>query len=77
MVPGRANAKEVRTAMLIMQHTSLVTAATTGIGLGKIAQCLIAVSLGLFIIGIIGFSQIDIVHNAAHDTRHANAFPCH
>jgi len=25
----------------------------------------------------VGFSHIEAVHNAAHDTRHANAFPCH
>ena len=24
-----------------------------------------------------GFSNIDAVHNAAHDTRHAAGFPCH
>jgi cobalt transporter subunit CbtB len=29
------------------------------------------------IVGFVGFSHIEIVHNAAHDTRHANAFPCH
>ena len=25
----------------------------------------------------VGFSHIDVFHNAAHDTRHSNAFPCH
>jgi cobalt transporter subunit CbtB len=24
-----------------------------------------------------GFSHIEAVHNAAHDTRHSSAFPCH
>jgi cobalt transporter subunit CbtB len=24
-----------------------------------------------------GFAPIEVVHNAAHDTRHAFAFPCH
>ncbi|WP_419789743.1 CbtB domain-containing protein [Pseudomonas carnis] len=24
-----------------------------------------------------GFSHIEAVHNAAHDTRHSAAFPCH
>ena len=38
---------------------------------------LFAVLLGLFIVGVAGFSQIDVIHNAAHNTRHANAFPCH
>jgi cobalt transporter subunit CbtB len=33
--------------------------------------------LGLFIVGFVGFSHLDVVHNAAHDTRHSLAFPCH
>ncbi|MCJ9690497.1 CbtB-domain containing protein [Rhizobium sp. PRIMUS64] len=40
-------------------------------------QSAIAACLGLMIVGFVGFSHIEIVHNAAHDTRHANAFPCH
>jgi cobalt transporter subunit CbtB len=28
-------------------------------------------------VGFVGFSHLEAVHNAAHDTRHANAFPCH
>jgi cobalt transporter subunit CbtB len=38
---------------------------------------LFAVLLGLFVVAVTGFSQIDVIHNAAHNTRHANAFPCH
>lgn len=33
--------------------------------------------LGAFLIWGVGFSQIDVVHNAAHDTRHSTGFPCH
>jgi cobalt transporter subunit CbtB len=36
-----------------------------------------AAFLGAFVIWGVGFSPIDIVHNAAHDTRHSSAFPCH
>jgi cobalt transporter subunit CbtB len=25
----------------------------------------------------VGFSHLGAFHNAAHDTRHSNAFPCH
>ena len=25
----------------------------------------------------VGFASMDLAHNAAHDTRHAIAFPCH
>ena len=30
----------------------------------------------LFLYGV-GFSNISAAHNAAHDARHANGFPCH
>ena len=33
--------------------------------------------LGLFVVGFVGFSPMDVVHNAAHDSRHSLAFPCH
>jgi cobalt transporter subunit CbtB len=36
-----------------------------------------AALLGVFVIWAVGFSHIDIVHNAAHDTRHSAGFPCH
>lgn len=42
----------------------------------KIAA-LVAILLGGAIIMFIGFSDIDVVHNAAHDTRHSFDFPCH
>ncbi len=44
---------------------------------GSFAQSLTAIVLGLFVVGFVGFSHVEAVHNAAHDTRHANAFPCH
>ncbi|MDF2996607.1 MAG: cobalt transporter subunit CbtB [Xanthobacteraceae bacterium] len=36
-----------------------------------------AALLGVFVVGGVGFSHISAVHNAAHDVRHATAFPCH
>ena len=33
--------------------------------------------LGIFLLLGVGFAGPDIIHNAAHDTRHANLFPCH
>lgn len=33
--------------------------------------------LGVFLLIGVGFANPDIIHNAAHDARHANAFPCH
>lgn len=37
------------------------------------ASCL----LGVALIFIAGFAPVDALHNAAHDTRHSAAFPCH
>lgn len=33
--------------------------------------------LGLSLVYFAGFSHLEAVHNAAHDTRHSAAFPCH
>jgi cobalt transporter subunit CbtB len=42
-----------------------------------VAQALLAVVFGFFLVGTAGFSHMDVIHNAGHDTRHSNAFPCH
>ena len=47
-----------------------------GISASKTAS-IAAMILGSAFIFLIGFSHIDVVHNAAHDTRHSSAFPCH
>jgi cobalt transporter subunit CbtB len=33
--------------------------------------------LGTFLLWGVGFSHSDLLHNAAHDTRHSIGFPCH
>ena len=38
---------------------------------------LFAAALGLVIVFAAGFAPSEAVHNAAHDTRHSFAFPCH
>lgn len=37
----------------------------------------IALLLGLGLIFLTGFAYPEIIHNAAHDTRHSLSFPCH
>lgn len=32
---------------------------------------------GVVIIGGVGFTQMAVAHNAAHDHRHSIGFPCH
>jgi cobalt transporter subunit CbtB len=41
------------------------------------AQALLAALLGAFIVLGVGFSHASALHNAAHDVRHSNGFPCH
>jgi cobalt transporter subunit CbtB len=38
---------------------------------------LLVMTFGLIILYGVGFSPFTRAHNAAHDTRHANGFPCH
>lgn len=57
--------------------TSQITLPVAAGQVGRLSQALMAMVLGVFVIGMVGFSHIDVVHNAAHDVRHSNAFPCH
>ena len=38
---------------------------------------LAAMLLGVFILYGVGFAGADVLHNVAHDSRHAITFPCH
>lgn len=42
-----------------------------------VKPALIAAAVGLLLVWTAGFSQNRILHNAAHDVRHASGFPCH
>ncbi|UWU26055.1 CbtB-domain containing protein (plasmid) [Rhizobium sp. CB3060] len=55
---------------------SVNTASLSG-STSRLLQSAMAACLGFLIVGFVGFSHLEVVHNAAHDTRHANAFPCH
>jgi len=43
----------------------------------KNLQLFAAATLGLVILFGVAFAPMDMAHNAAHDTRHSVAFPCH
>ena len=36
-----------------------------------------AAVLGAFLLYSTGFAKASVLHDAAHDTRHSIAFPCH
>ncbi|MCP5367270.1 MAG: CbtB-domain containing protein [Hyphomicrobiales bacterium] len=43
----------------------------------RVAPAMAAMLLGVFLVTGIGFAHPDTIHNAAHDSRHSFAFPCH
>ena len=45
-------------------------------GAALAAAMMIAMFGAVFVYGI-GFAGANVLHNAAHDARHANNFPCH
>ncbi|MEX6679042.1 CbtB-domain containing protein [Pseudomonas sp. W2Oct36] len=55
-------------------HTTTAVASTQS---QRLVAAVSAMFLGAFLVYFAGFSHIDAVHNAAHDTRHSSAFPCH
>ncbi|MFT5485185.1 MAG: cobalt transporter subunit CbtB [Paracoccaceae bacterium] len=42
-----------------------------------LAPAVLALLLGAFLVLGTGFAHSDTIHNAAHDSRHSFAFPCH
>ena len=43
----------------------------------RLLPALAAAMLGMAILFGVALANSDTIHNAAHDTRHAAAFPCH
>ncbi len=52
-------------------------AQSLSISRNELMTLVFAAFFGIFLIGMAGFAQSEIAHNAAHDSRHAIAFPCH
>jgi len=64
-----------------MQAETVASPASARLGTAQRSDALIAAAmaalLGAILIWGVGFSPIAALHNAAHDTRHSMAFPCH
>jgi cobalt transporter subunit CbtB len=43
----------------------------------RIATAIFSMLFGACLLYFAGFAQSGVLHNAAHDTRHAIAAPCH
>ena len=53
------------------------TSASTHALAGSSLQMVAAAILGMVVLMGVGLAPMDVAHNAAHDTRHSFAFPCH
>ena len=42
-----------------------------------LGPAVVMILLGIFVLFGVALAGPEILHNAAHDTRHAFAFPCH
>jgi cobalt transporter subunit CbtB len=49
----------------------------TAVSAAPVVPALCALLLGAFLVLGVGFAHSDTIHNAAHDSRHSMAFPCH
>lgn len=58
-------------------QTAKVLSADTSERAGALRAVFVAVLFGIVLIAGSGFAGSKILHNAAHDSRHSNAFPCH
>jgi len=57
--------------------TTATETLTRGRSAAELRPILAIAALGLGILLFAGFAQIEAVHNATHDTRHAFGFACH
>jgi cobalt transporter subunit CbtB len=53
------------------------TTLEAGRSTAALAAPVAALLLGAFVLIGAGFAPIAAIHNAAHDSRHSFAFPCH
>ena len=60
-----------------LTHTDTLKGVNTEVSASKKSQILSAAILGFVIMIGVGLSPMEVAHNAAHDTRHSFAFPCH
>lgn len=61
----------------MLQNHATIAATTHVVAISKVLQLVTAFLLGLVILYGAGFVQASAVHNAAHDMRHSQGFPCH
>lgn len=58
-------------------HTQIISGNAAHSTTRHFIPALSAMLFGLLLVLLVGFAPAPQVHNAAHDTRHTAAFPCH
>ena len=61
----------------VQNQEAVLRASTRSTTISKTLQLTAAFVLGGVIVYAAGFVNTAAVHNAAHDTRHSQGFPCH
>ena len=57
-----------------MNTTTTLTTAKSATGLSSIVMVAL---IGATLVFVAGFANSQVLHDAAHDTRHSTGFPCH
>jgi cobalt transporter subunit CbtB len=60
---------------VVMAHSNVST--LSGSLSDRLVAGILALMLGSFLIFGAGFAHSSVLHDTAHDVRHANGFPCH
>ena len=59
-----------------MSTNESTTQPVIGVRAGALSA-LLAMVAGVMLLFVVGFAGPEILHNAAHDSRHSLSFPCH
>jgi cobalt transporter subunit CbtB len=57
-------------------HARAIGAGQEGVR-SELAGAVAALLFGIFVVFMVGFAGASVLHEAAHNTRHSIAFPCH
>lgn len=70
------NVEPKPSGMTVQEGQTMTTKTLTRVDTGLV-PVFFAAALGLGLLFVSGYAQATILHDAAHDQRHAMAFPCH
>ena len=60
------------------KHAGLISQIQAGaVPVSTLTGVILAALLGVFLVLGTGLAGADVLHNAAHDSRHGIGFPCH